>query len=102
MSLRRLAMQVLAVLALAVTAPAHADATLDHLARELDRTESLRATLNLQRTYAQYAQAGLWNELGALFAPEGSFVFDGLVMPEQTSKGPAAIAAFLRRRYGGN
>ena len=57
--------------------------------------------LNLQRTYAQYAQAGLWTELGALFTPDGSFVFDGLIKSEQTSKGPVAIAGFLRTRYGG-
>ena len=112
MSLRRLATHTLAVLArsatplwaallLAVAMPAHADTALDDFAREVDRTESLRAVLNLQRTYAQYAQAGLWNEVGALFAPDGRFVFDGLIMPEQTAKGPAAIAAFLRTRYGG-
>ncbi len=67
----------------------------------MSRTESLRAVLNLQRTYAQYAQFGLWNQVGGLFAPDGSFVFDGLIKPGQTAKGPAAIAAFLRNRYGG-
>ena len=86
---------------LAAARPAHTDAALDELARDVDRTESLRAVLNLQRTYAQYAQAGLWTEVGALFAPDGSFVFDGLIKPEQTAKGPAAIAGFLRTRYGG-
>ena len=92
---------MVAALLLAVAMPAHADTALDEFAREVERTESLRAVLNLQRTYAQYAQAGLWNEVGALFAPDGRFVFDGLIMPEQTAKGPAAIAAFLRTRYGG-
>jgi len=90
-----------AVLLLAVAMPARADNALDDFAREVDRTESLRAVLNLQRTYAHYAQAGLWNEVGALFAPDGRLVFDGLIMPEQAAKGPAAIAAFLRTRYGG-
>ena len=106
MPLRRLATHTLAVLAhsallLAVAMPARADTALDDFAREVDRTESLRAVMNLQRTYAQYAQAGLWNEVGALFAPDGRFVFDGLIMPEQAAKGPAAVAAFLRTRYGG-
>jgi len=112
MSLRRLTQYTLAVLAgsatplwtallLAVAMPAHADTALDAFAREVDRVESLRAVMNLQRTYAQYAQAGLWNEVGALFAPDGRFVFDGLIMPEQAARGPAAIAAFLRTRYGG-
>ncbi len=113
MSLRRLVTPTLAVLTgcaaplcaaliLSVAMPAHADTALDEFAREVDRTESVRAVMNLQRTYAQYAQAGLWNEVGALFAPDGRFVFDGPIMPEQTAKGPVAIAAFLRTRYGGS
>jgi hypothetical protein len=111
MSLRRLATLALAVGTLAAapvgvphlraaTTPAEQTA-LDELARDVERTESLRAVLNLQRLYAQYAQAGLWNQVGALFTSDGRFVFDGLIRPEQTSKGPAAIAAFLRTRYGG-
>ena len=90
-----------AVIALFVAMPAHADPALDDFAREVDRTESVRAVLTLQRTYAQYAQYGLWDQVGTLFAPEGSFVFDGLIMPAQTANGPAAIATFLRNRYGG-
>ena len=35
---------------LAAARPAHTDAALDELARDVDRTESLRAVLNLQRT----------------------------------------------------
>ena len=112
MLLRRLATHAVAALALCATpvgvalllaadTPARDAAALDELARDVDRTESLRAVLNLQRAYAQYAQAGLWNEVGALFASDGSFVFDGLIMPEQTAKGPAAVATFLRTRYGG-
>jgi hypothetical protein len=84
-----------------VAAPVHGNSGLDDFAREIERTESLRAVLNLQRVYAQYAQAGLWNEVGALFAADGRFVFDGLVMPDRTATGPGAIAAFLRTRYGG-
>ena len=90
-----------AVLALFLAVPGHADQALDSFARDVARTESVRAVKTLQRSYAQYAQYGLWNEVGALFAPAGTFTFDGLVMPAQTAKGPAAIAAFLRARYGG-
>ncbi len=90
-----------AVLALFLAVPAHADQALDSFARDVARTESVRAVKTLQHSYAQYAQYGLWNEVGALFAPEATFTFDGLVMPAQTAKGPAAIAAFLRARYGG-
>jgi len=89
------------LLALPLALPAHADAELDALARDVERTESVRAVKTLQSTYAQYAQFGLWNEVGALFTKDGSFVFDGMVKPAQTANGPAAIAAFLRTRYGG-
>ena len=92
---------VFTVLALCLAAPAHADQGLDTFARDVARTEGVRTVLNLQRTYAQFAQYGLWNEVGALFAPQATFTFDGLVMPAQTARGPAAIAAFLRARYGG-
>src|SRR4051794_33168252 len=86
---------------LCLTVPAGADQALDSLARDVSRTESVRAVMTLQRSYAQYAQFGLWNEVGALFAPAATFTFDGLVMPAQTAKGSAAIAAVLRARYGG-
>ena len=74
---------------------------LNSLARDVDRTESVRAVKTLQRDFSQYAQAGLWAQAGALFAPDGQFVFDGSVKPAEISKGPSAIAAFLRNRYGG-
>ena len=45
-----------------------AQTSLDELARDVDRAESLRTVKNLQRTYAQYAQYGLWNEMADLFA----------------------------------
>ena len=91
----------LAVPGLFAAAPVHADEALDSFARDVSRAESVRAVQTLQRTYAQYAQFGLWNEVGALFAPAATLTFDGQVMPAQTATGPVAIAAFLRARYGG-
>src|SRR5262245_20061197 len=88
-------------LALIIAAPVRAAAPLDNLARDLDRTEAIRAVKSLQASYAQYAQSGLWNEIGALFSPRGSLVFDGLVKPAETASGPKAVASFLRARYGG-
>src|SRR5690606_2635233 len=91
-----------AVLALLMaTASAHADEALDEFARDVARTESVRDVKTLTRSYAQYAQFGLWDEIGALFTPDGSFTFDGLVMPARQAEGPAEIAALLRTRYGG-
>ncbi|MBT2187979.1 nuclear transport factor 2 family protein [Sphingobium nicotianae] len=92
---------ICSLLALLLAVPAQADPALDSFARDVDRTESLRAVLTLQRSYAQYAQAGLWREAGALFTSGGQFIFDGQVKAAQTVTGPGAIAAFLRTRYGG-
>jgi hypothetical protein len=37
--------------------------------------ESVRAVKVLQRTYAQYSQYGLWNEMAALFADDARLTF---------------------------
>src|SRR5690606_29995578 len=84
-----------------LSAMAVAQPSLNELARDVERTESVRAVKTLQHTYAQYAQFGLWREVGALFAADGSFVFDGMIQPAQTATGPDAIATLLRNRYGG-
>lgn len=78
-----------------------ADDELAAFAREVERTEAVRAVKTLQASFAQYAQFGLWSEIGALFADSGRFVFDGSIGPAQTANGPAAVAEFLRNRYGG-
>jgi hypothetical protein len=91
----------LCALILLAAAPVRADTELDNFARDVDRVASVRAVKDLQANYAQYAQYGLWKEVGALFSPNGSFVFDGLIKPAETAKGPDAVATFLRNRYGG-
>lgn len=72
-----------------------ATASLDQLARQVDRAESIRAIKTLQRSFAQYMQVGLWTDLGALYAREGTLTFEGNVL-----KGGAAIAASLRKLHG--
>src|SRR6185312_10519942 len=67
----------------------------DALARDVERAESVRAVKNLQYAYAQYAQFGLWNEMGLLFAGNGM-----LDLGEDHAEGPKAIAAFLTRHDG--
>ena len=98
----------LASLALLVTGrpvaaqdPPAGDRALAELARDVDRAESLRRIKTLQHLYSQYAQYGLWTEIGALFAPDARFTFDGQIRQGQTMTGPAEIAGFLRARYGG-
>ena len=63
--------------AVSATGPAKADTATDKFARDLDRTESVRAIKTLGRDYAQYAQYGQWNQMGALFSSDGQFIFDG-------------------------
>lgn len=95
-----LAALLVALLALPLATPvAHAaDAVaspLDALARDTERVESLRAVRNLQYAYSHYAQFGLWEEMGALFASDGETVWG-----DRTIKGPAAIARYNRDTYG--
>jgi hypothetical protein len=69
---------------------------LDELARDTERAESIRAVKNLQYAYSHYAQFGLWNEMGALFAGDGEVIWG-----EKTLKGPAAIARYNMDTFGG-
>ena len=96
----RLAAMLVAFLALPLAIPAShaADAgasPLDALARDTERVESLRAVRNLQYAYSHYAQFGLWEEMGALFASDGE-----VVGGDKGIKGPAAIARYHRDTYG--
>jgi hypothetical protein len=70
--------------------------SLDELARDVDRAESIRAVKQLQRTYAQYSQYGLWNEMADLFASDATYTFD-----EESVKGRTAIASFIAAHEGG-
>ena len=70
--------------------------TVDDLARDVERAESVRAVKTLQRTYAQYSQYGLWNEMAALFSDDGR-----LTLGDDAATGRSAIATFLVTRGGG-
>jgi hypothetical protein len=95
------AVRLLVLLLVLAAVPVRAEDTLADLARDVERTESVRAVKDLQREYAQLAQHGQWTTIGDLFAPDGRFVFDGLIEDAQTFSGREEIAAFLRNRYGG-
>jgi hypothetical protein len=69
--------------------------SLDALARDTERAESLRAAKNLQYAYSHYAQFGLWNDLGALFSSDGETIWG-----DKSIKGPAAIARYNMDTYG--
>jgi hypothetical protein len=83
------------VIGLVLPTAASSQTSLDELARNVDRAESIRAVKNLQRTYAHYSQYGLWNEMADLFAKDATYIFD-----EESVKGRKAIAEYLTTREG--
>jgi hypothetical protein len=87
---------VLAAAVLVLPTVVQAQETLAELARDVDRAESMRAVKNLQRTYAQYSQFGLWQEMADLFAEDGVFIFD-----DEQVRGRSAIAEYLTEHEGG-
>ncbi len=94
---------VASALALAAAAPVHAapakspsPAQLAELARDVDRAESVRAVKDLQRTYSQFAQFGLWQDLASLFAKDGVVNFGS----GADIVGREALAAGLKRALG--
>lgn len=75
---------------------ASAQPSLDSLARDVERAESIRAIKNLQRSYAHYSQYGLWQEMGDLFARDAQYIFDA-----ESVQGRAAITQHLTTHEGG-
>src|SRR5688572_11377453 len=79
----------LAVLAVAGTVAQAAD-SVDALAQDVERLESIRQVKDLQRTYVHLSQAGLWNEMAALFSRDARFI-----RGTQTITGSGEIAKWL-------
>jgi len=82
--------------------------TLESLTNDLRRAESVREIKNLQKTYAQLAFYGRWNDMAALFADDGILRW-GQGKPGANllansdaidSKGSAAIEKFLKTEAG--
>ena len=87
----------LALVAGAQAAPAVGTGDLAALARDVDRAESVRAVKDLQRTYAQYSQFGLWRQMSLLFTADGVADFgEGAQI-----QGRDAIARTLTQDLGG-
>src|SRR6185436_15226975 len=70
--------------------------TVDTLARNVERAEAIRAVKNLQYAYTQYAQFGLWADLGSLFTDNGETIWG-----DETIKGSADIAKYNMNKLGG-
>jgi hypothetical protein len=70
----------------------------DRLALEVERAGAVRAVKNLQHTYAQYAQFGLWDDMASLFAERAE-----LVSSTYRIQGLRAISEhFLKKLGSGN
>src|SRR5262245_13855473 len=85
-----MAVALLSPIALAVPAAAKPAPEIDALSRDVDRLESVRAVKDLQRSYAQYRQFGLWEEMAGLYAEKVSFTWGA-----ESAQGRAAVAAWL-------
>jgi hypothetical protein len=66
------------------------------VARDLERAESVRAVKRLQAAYAQYAQAGLWNEMASLFADSAEVIYGA-----DRAQGRDEIATYFLTKLGG-
>ncbi|MFO7324516.1 MAG: nuclear transport factor 2 family protein [Pseudomonadota bacterium] len=91
---RTLALMLCTVLAVV---QAHAAEEAHALVRDVARLESLRTVKDLQRHYAQYTQAGLWDEAASLFSRDAR-----LVNGSEEIRGRAAIERWLAKRGGGS
>jgi len=72
--------------------------TLNSLARDLQRVESVREIKDLTRAFAQLAQVGRWADMSALFSGNGSLRWDD--RETSIANGPAAIKTWLQTDAG--
>ncbi len=66
------------------------------LTRDVDRAEAIRAVKTIQVSYAQYSQAGLWNEMAALFADKAELIYGS-----DDIHGKGAIGRYFLKNFGG-
>ena len=65
------------------------------LARDVASIEALRAVKDLQRRYAHYAKSGAWDQMAALFAHDGAYIYR-----DERIGGATQIARWLKARAG--
>ena len=77
------------------TSPMPAANPVEQLARDIERGQSLRKVKDLQYSFAQYGEYGLWTDMASLFASNAEFV-DG----DNRIKGREAISRYFVKKYG--
>ena len=70
------------------------------LAANVERAESVRQIKHLQRTYAQYSQFGLWDEMATLFAGNAEMIRGEDHVRGQTDIEDYFVENFGHGRYG--
>jgi hypothetical protein len=73
----------------------HATTTLNSLARDVERVESIRAIKDIQRSFSQLAQFGRHTDMTSLFSTNGT-----LIWGNETARGPTAIETWIRTDAG--
>jgi len=94
----RRTVQLFGCLLLLVSQPGHGQSStdsVDELAHDVTRLESLRTVKDVQRAYAQYSQFGLWSDVADLFAAQGKILWGN-----NEIAGREDIRAWLRERGG--
>ena len=70
-----LVLTVTSAVAIAATRLMAQQAGINELARNVERAEAIRAVKTLQRSFAQYSQFGLWNEMAGLFSTDAVYIW---------------------------
>ncbi|WP_298163286.1 nuclear transport factor 2 family protein [Brevundimonas sp.] len=78
------------------TGPFLASSPVEQIARDIERAQSLRRVKDLQYTFAQYGEYGLWADMASLFASNAEYI-DG----DTTIRGQEAIRGHFLRQFGG-
>src|ERR1700681_2386767 len=71
-------------------------AKLARLSLEVTRAEDIRAVKELQISYAQYSQFGLWSQMTSLFTDNAEAIYG-----KDDLKGRAAIGQYYLTKWGG-
>ncbi|KAK0625808.1 hypothetical protein B0T14DRAFT_471258 [Immersiella caudata] len=80
----------------AATVTAQKAPTLEWLARDVQRVESVREVKDLTRTFSHLAQFGRWGEIAALFADNGVVRVGNITADTVLATGPTVVESWLR------
>ncbi|KAK1832535.1 hypothetical protein QBC39DRAFT_304547 [Podospora conica] len=74
--------------------------SLDHLARDVERVESVREIKDLTRTFSQLVQFGRWKDVASLFTDDGLVRVGTMARDNITVWGRDAIEKWIEQEHG--